>query len=353
MTIQRSVCLLSSLVLAVTGFALAQDAQTDSSQPDHAIRIAVAVDSKSGQPVTGLTQHDFTVLENKTTRPITSFKVFSDGKEPIHVILLLDAVNMPYQALSYTRQSIEKYLKSHEGKLADPTTLAILTDQGAQMIQGFSTDGNALSDKLHGQQIGLREINRTSEWGWLERFQISLNAFHQLASVASGIPGRKVVIWISPGWPLASGPRMDLSLRQEQGIFNDVVSVTNQLRRDHLTIDNVNPWGVGESLERADYFEAFLKAPLKPSDVEPGDLSLQVLAIHSGGLAIESNSDVVGNIEKCLAQIHSGYEIEFEPLPADQPNDYHHIDVRLDQRGLTAHTSDGYYANPKVLERGR
>lgn len=351
MIIQRFVCRFSALVLTTVVSASAQNSPPASATPDRAIRIAVAVDSKSGQPVTGLTEHDFTVLENKTTRPIKSFKLVSDGKEPIHVILLLDAVNMPYQALSYTRQSMEKYLRSNEGKLADPTTIAILTDQGAQILNGFSTDGNALSDTLHGQQIGLREINRTSEWGWLDRFNISLTAFHQLASFSSGFAGRKVLIWISPGWPLVSGPRIDLSLRQEQQIFNDVVSVSNQLRQDHLTIYNVNPWGVGEPLERTDYFEAFLKAPLKPTDVEPGDLSLQVLAIHSGGLAIESNSDVVGNIERCLAQVHSWYEIQFEPLPGDKPNDYHHIEVRLDQRGLKAHTTDGYYANPKVLAR--
>lgn len=349
--IQQLVCLFSSFVVA-SAFTSAQDSLPVSS-PDHGIRIAVAVESKSGQPVSGLTQHDFTVLENKSTRPIESFKVVSDGNEPIHVILLLDAVNMPYTALSYTRQSLEKYLRSNDGKLAYPTTLAILTDAGARILDSFSSDGNALSDKLHGEQIGLREINRASEWGWLDRFNISETAFHQLASFSAGFPGRKVVIWISPGWPLVSGPRIDLSLRQEQRIFDDVVSVSNQLRHDRLTIYNVNPWGVGEPLERTDYYEAFLKAPRKPTDVEPGDLSLQVLAVHSGGLAIESNSDVAGNIERCLAQVHSWYEIEFAPLPADRANEYHHIDIRLDQHGLTAHTNDGYYANPKVLESPR
>jgi VWFA-related protein len=348
MTIERFVYLLLALVLAAPTCATAQD-----SMPSRGISIAVAVDTKSDQPVTGLAQHDFTILDNKTPRPITSFKVVSIANEPIHVILLVDAVNMPFQALSFTRQGIEEYLKSNEGKLAYPTTLAILTDKGAQIANGFSSDGNALNDIFHSQQIGLREINRNSEWSGPERLQICLEAFNQLAGFASRIPGRKVVIWISPGWPLVSGPRVYLSMQEEQQIFNSVVLISNQLRQDNLTLYNVNPWGVGESLERTDFFEAFLKAPVNPNDVEPGVLSLQVLAIHSGGLAIESNSDVTGNIEKCLNELRSWYEIVFDPPPADKPNEYHHIEVRLDQRALIAHTTDGYYANPKVLQPQR
>ena len=348
MTIERFVCLLFTLLLVAPACATAQD-----SLPSHGISIAVAVDTKSGQPVTDLAQHDVTILDNKTPRPITSFKVVTAADEPIHVILLLDAVNMPFQALSYTRQGMEKYLKSNEGKLAYPTTFAILTDKGAQIAEGFSSDGNVLNDTFHSQQIGLREINRNSEWSVPERLQISLEAFHQLTGFASRIPGRKVVIWISPGWPLDSGPNVVLGLRDEQQIFNNVVSISNQLRQDKMTLYNVNPWGVGEPLARTDLFEAFLKAPANPNDVRPGSLSLQVLAIHSGGLAIESNSDVEGNIEKCLNEFRSWYEIAFDPLPADKPNEYHHIEVRLDQRAMTAHTTDGYYANPKVLQPQR
>ncbi|HUV68802.1 MAG TPA: VWA domain-containing protein [Terracidiphilus sp.] len=347
MTIEKFACLLFALVLAAPASAPAQN-----SMPSQGISVAVAVDTKSGQPVTGLAKHDFTILDNKTPRPITSFKVVSAANISIHVILLVDAVNMPFQALAYARQSIEEYLKSNEGKLAYPTTLAILTDKGAQIVEGFFTDGNALNDIFKHQQIGLREINRSSQRGGLERQQISLQAFHQLAGFASGIPGRKVVIWISPGWPLIAGPNIDLSRQDSQQIFNDVIAISNQLRQGNLTLYNVNPWGVGEPLEREDYYESFLKAPVSPNGIEPAALSLQVLAIHSGGL-IESSTDVVGSIEKCLKELRSWYQIAFDPLSADKPNEYHHIEIRLDQRALTAHTTDGYYANPKFLQPQR
>lgn len=353
MTVERFVCLLSVLLLASPLAAPAQQPLPSFSLPAHGIKLDVVVETKSGQPVTNLAQQNFTVLDNKTPRPITSFKIASATAKPTRIILLLDAVNMPFQAFAYTRQGVEKFLKSNEGTLAYPTNIAILTDNGAQITNGFSTDGNSLSDVLEKKQVGLREINRASEWSGPERLQICLNAFHQLTAFAANLPGRKVILWVSPGWPLVSGPRVDLSVHDEQEIFDDIVSMTNQLRQGGITLYNINPSGVDESLERADYYQAFLKAPASSSDSQFGELSIQVLAAHSGGLVIESNSDVNGNIAKCLADLRSWYEITFDPLPSEKPNEYHHIEVKLDQRTLAARTRDGYYANPRILEPHR
>ena len=59
------------------------------------IKLDVVVDTKSGQPVTTLGQQDFTILDNKSPRPITSFKVVTAAQEPVSVILFIDAVNTP------------------------------------------------------------------------------------------------------------------------------------------------------------------------------------------------------------------------------------------------------------------
>jgi hypothetical protein len=61
----------------------------------HSIHVDAVVETKNGQPVTKLGQSNFTVLDNKTARPITSFKVGSGQNTPVNVILLVDAVNTP------------------------------------------------------------------------------------------------------------------------------------------------------------------------------------------------------------------------------------------------------------------
>ena len=42
------------------------------------------------------------------------------------------------------------------------------------------------------------------------------------------------------------------------------------------------------------------------------------------------------------------YSLSFEPPPADGPNDYHELKMRVDRPGLTARTNTGYYDQPGV-----
>ncbi len=333
--------------------APAQPPQSAGPSPSDSIKLTVVVNSKSGQPVSNLSQQDFTILDNKTPRPITSFRVMTPAQEPVEVILFIDAVNTPYHMVAYMRQYVGKFLQANEGKLAYPTAIAILTDQGVQIDSGFSTDGNALNDSLARHIIGLRTITSSSQWGGLERLQIGLNAFHQLLTAVSTLPGRKIVLWISPGWPLISGPEIFFTAKQTQGMFSSVVSFSTQMRQDNVTLYNINPVGTGQSLETADYYQAFLKGVAKTNDVRFGNLGVQVLAVQSGGLAIESDNDVVGNIHSCLTDVQSWYEITFDPLPADKPNEYHQIQIKLDKPGLVARTRTGYYSNPVAMNLTR
>jgi VWFA-related protein len=349
MTVQRLVCTL--ILTAASGplAALAQSAQPATATSSQTIHLDVVVDAKSHQPVTNLAEKDFTVFDNKTARPITAFKTVSPADDPVNVIVLIDAVNMSYQTVAYARDGIQRFLKSNEGQLANPTSVAVLTDQGVQLDNSFSTDGNALSDALAHRQIGLREITRNSEWSGSDRLQICINSLHQLVQYSASLPGRKIVLWISPGWPIISGPHVYLDSRQQQQIFNEIINLSTKLRELGVTLYNVNPVGVQESLQREDLYEAFLKGVSKLSQVQLGNLAIQVLAIQSGGLALEGNTDVAGMIQQCLNDAKSWYQIGFDPLPADKPNEYHHIEIKLDQPGLVARTRDGYYANPVAI----
>lgn len=339
----------SVMVLLFPIQAAAQQPESAVLPASHSLRFDVFVNTKSGQPVPDLRQQDFTVLDNKTPRPITSFKMKSVADEPVSVIVIVDAVNIPYQMVAWSRQEVEKFLKSNEGRLPFPTGIAVLTDQGVQIDNDLSTDGNALSDALEHHPIGLREIMRDSEWSDPERMQICIRAFEQILGYASSRPGRKIALWVSPGWPLVSGPQIDLSSSQEQQIFNEIVGISTQLRQADLTVYDMSPIGATESMERAAGYEAFLKGVTRPSQVDFGNLGLQVIAVQSGGLALEGSSDVAGMIQKCLADAKSWYEIEFTPLPADRPNEYHHIEIKLDRNNLSVRTRDGYYANPVAI----
>jgi len=355
MTVMKFACAVFAASLAGSLPAAAQQAPTSAVQPgpepsSQRIRLDVVVDTKSDQPVIDLHRQDFTILDNKSPRPVTSFKVATAKQEPVEVILLIDAVNTPFNLVAYMRDQTEKFLKTNDGKLAHPTTIAVLKDQGIQLTDGFSTDGNALGSALQGYNIGLRSITRDSQWSENDRLAISVKALHQITTYASSLPGRKFIIWISPGYPLLSGPGYVLTTKQEQQVFADIVSFSSQLRQAKITLYDVNPIGVSQPVYGANYYQTFLKGVVRPEDAQFAGVGIQVLSVQTGGLTIESNSDVNGMIQRCLADADSWYEITFDPPPADRPNEYHHIEVRLDQPGLIARTRTGYYASPSAAD---
>ncbi len=311
------------------------------------VALNVVVTPKKGAPVTGLNEQDFKLLDNNVPVPITSFRAIAGKQAPVEVVLVVDAVNVPYTGVAYMRGQIEKFLRADDGQLAFPTSLVIFTDTGAQVQPGFSRDGNAEATSLDHASIGLRDVNRSAGfWGATERVQKSIDMLQQLTVREASVPGRKFIVWVSPGWPLLSGPAIQLSSNQERGIFTEVVQLSAELRRANVTLYNVNPIGAAEGPGRTFYFQEFVKGVSQPTQVEPADLSLQVVATQSGGLVLTSSNDLARELQDCYADGMAYYEIHFDPAHAEKPDQYHSVNVKVDQPGLTPRTLQGYYAQP-------
>jgi VWFA-related protein len=123
----------------------AQQKNAASQQHANNIYLDVVVTPKSGSPVTGLSQRDFTLLDNKVPQTITSFQALGRGEAPAEVIVLLDAVNAKTETIAYERHQIEEFLRANGGRLPHPTTFAVFTDADTRIHPGFTTDGKALS----------------------------------------------------------------------------------------------------------------------------------------------------------------------------------------------------------------
>jgi len=76
----------------------------------------------------------------------------------------------------------------------------------------------------------------------IERFQISLDSLSQLAARGIFRPGRKIILWFLPGWPLLSGAGVEeqMDTKQQQQIFNQVVA---RLRQSRITLYSIDPLG--------------------------------------------------------------------------------------------------------------
>lgn len=310
------------------------------------IDLDVVVTPRSGLPVPGLEQRDFTVLDNKAPQPIASFRAFSGPDAPVEVILLIDAVNTNFQHIAYERTEIDKFLHANGGRLAHPMALAIFTDAGVRTQNKFSSDGNALAAMLDQETISLRAITRSAGfYGGEDRFNMSMRALQQLTTLEASHPGRKMILWVSPGWPLLTGPSVQLDQKQQQHLFAAILEVSAELRQTRITLYNINPLGATENSLRTFYYEQFVKGVTKPYQVNVGNLSLQVLAVQSGGLVLNSSNDISAMLEQAFRDADAWYEISFQPASAE-PNEYHQIEVRVDKPGLIARTRTGYYAQP-------
>jgi VWFA-related protein len=317
---------------------------------DHRLTLDVVVTDHSGKPVTGLQQQDFTLLDNKKPQAITSFGVTyqtpSTPDPSIDALILVDAVNSSFQGAAYQREGLIKFLRQDGGDLPLPISLVQLTD-GSGVPTDATKDGNALAAILNSNQPGLRTVNRAQGfYGGVDRRQLSFEALERIAAHEATLPGRKILIWLGPGWPLLSGPGVELTSKDRDMLFRMVVKVSQDLRDARITLDSINPAGASGSMGRELYYQTFLKGPTSANNVENGNLALQVLAVQSGGQVLVSSSDIPDSVAKCLEDAKAYYTLTFDIPPASHPDEYHSLQIKIDKPHLTVRARTGYYAQP-------
>jgi len=312
----------------------------------------VVVTDKAGNPVADLRQADFTLLDDKQPRPILSFRLENAANKqdltPVQAIVLVDAVNSPFQVLARQRQQLEKFLRSFGNQLPIPMSLLFLTDTSAPLQLTPTTDIKTLLAVLEASPVGLRVIgNSQGFYGAEDRAEICRRVLEGLISHESTRPGRKLLIWLSSGWPLLSGPGVMIgaTTKDRERLFNDVIAFSQEMREARMTLYSVDSVGSAE-LGSSFYYEEFLKGVRSANDVQEGNLALQVLAAQSGGRVITLSNDAATAIANCISDSKAYYTLSFESPPADHRNEYHSLAIKISKPKLTARTRTGYYAQP-------
>ena len=318
--------------------------------PPGQIRLHVLVTDKSGRPGLDVPQTSFALKANGRAVPILTFRSPSSPSPaaPSEIVLVIDAVNVGVDTVSYEREQIERFLHSNDGHLAAPLSIVIFTDASTRIQTAPSQDGNALAEDLKKQVIGLRDLRRSAGfWGATERFDLSVRTLQELLTAEASRPGHKLVLWISPGWPYLSGPGVQLDRKQEDGLFRSVVQMNRLLVQAQVTLYSIDPLGVNDAGGfRTIYYQNYVKGVDKPSKVDAADLSLQVLATQSGGHVTYGNNDIGKAVAQAAAEAGSFYTITAQLPPTEQPDTYNNLDVHVEAPGLTARTTTGYYTQP-------
>jgi VWFA-related protein len=308
----------------------------------------VVVTDKSGKPVLGLELQDFTLKDNNLPAKILSFNAISGNAQSAapatEVTLVLDAVNLNFQTMARSRDNIARFLRQNGGHLALPVSVFLFTNEGVKVLLQPSTDGNALAAQLDQADAGLRTIGRSAgTYGDIERFQLSLHWATLIARNEVNRPGRKLLIWCGPGWPLLDRLSIETSLKGEQQMFNEIVELSTTMREAHMAFYSVS---LGDPNLGTFLYQSFLKGVKTAEKANPSDLNLKVLATQSGGRVLGPDNDISAQIQTCVQDAGAFYTLSFDPPKADKPNEYHDLKVEIGKPGLTARTNTGYYNQP-------
>ena len=312
------------------------------------LKLEVVVSQPNGKPIGGLSQQHFHVSVNGNPESIVGFQAVEGAAAHVEVILMIDTVNTSFSTVAYERSEIERFLKQNQGRLAQPVSIAVLTDTGMQISPHPSTDGNDLAAFLQKTKVPLRTITRsTGFWGWVEKFQISASGLFSLSTAQQSRPGRKLLIWVSPGWPLLSGAEVELTGKDEESFFNNLVTISAAMREARITLYSVDPLGTQDADRYPTmFYKSFTKGVRSPRNMQIGNLALQVLALDTGGRIFNSSNGISSEIAQAVEDADAFYTITVDPPPASHPNEYRAISVTVDQGGATARTLTGYYAQP-------
>ena len=228
-------------------------------------------------------------------------------------------------------------------------SIMLLTAEGLRIQPPPSVDGLAQLDLLTQIKGHISSMNPAmGSEGALERAQISV---HQLATIAENEarkPGRKLLIWVGPGWPTLQSQAFRFNEKNRRQYFKVIVELTNRLREARIVVYSVAPEdsSMGGGPSHSLLYKDFLKPVPTEQQADVGNLGLKVLVTNTGGRILGPDNDLVGQINQCIADANAFYRLSFDPPRAKHANEYHDLQVQVNQPGMMVRTNSGYYNEP-------
>lgn len=379
----------------------AESAATTFHAESRLVVLDVVVTGAHRQPVTGLTQADFTLLEDGKPQQILFFEAHVPpsgsalrAQPPIPAnqytnvseqapssinIVLFDALNTPLTDQPYAREQMLQWLRTLPGgqQLA-------LFELGSRlrMIAGFTTKSEDLvaaakktvvhhSEMLDSRderqddeaQLGLmREgspnqgffdaFQKFMEDNWAARDQnrayATLQAFADLAHAVSGFRGRKNVIWLAEEFPVYFGPEINPDDPHPNiHSYADLTRETaGKLSASQMSIYPIDVRGLAPLTGAA----ASAGGPPRRNgvmEVENLHISMDELAKQTGGRAYYNTNDLRLAMQRSLENGSHYYTIAYTPQNREWNSRYRQVKIRLAQPGLEAEYRRGYFATPE------
>lgn len=350
-------CLLNPCILGAQSAPSGDQSVPTLRVTTHLVQVHFIVQSKNGEPVTGLTKEDFTLLDGgrpqriavlshegglqpAPTQPLPP-NTFSNRHEPTSqlpgsvTVILLDALNTPFTAQAYARESVLKLLRRLSPD--DHVALYVLGTR-LNVLQDFTQDHAALLralDRYSGhyslaQASSSREPVRTgnsvidndkgnegvTNYYMGRRIQLTSQAVIAIANHLASVSAPKSLIWLSDSFPVS-------------------MSLTRILNQIDMAVYPVDPCG--------------LVAPfhiVSDCPIEPETETMRGLANLTGGRAFYNTNDVEGSVRTALDDRRSSYTLGYYPDHGKWDGQFREIKLKVNRPDLQVRLRNGYFAVP-------
>ena len=382
------------------------------------VNIDVWVTDRRGSPVAGLSKDDFIVTRDGTPVDVANFyavrgpgSVDLDGRSEVDaapdvsvdplrdesptgdgeaipsvhrlwVVLYFDNYNLDPVERNRILPSVRRFL-SRNLKAGD-RTMVVSYDRALEVRQPFTDDKELLYVALaelidesghvvvrrRDQVQTLRLIDRarsaSQAMGYARQYaeeqkdgvERTAEALGQLIDSLAGLPGRKALVYVSSGVPMAAGEEMFHAVAEKFGAaeaysqiprhdtarsFEQVDRQANEQRVAFYTVDagglRVMEFGTAE-------YGGFVNPRLRRTldSVVPENLQspLRLMALETGGQAILNQNEVLAALEKATRDFSSFYSLGILADAVDTGR-FHEIEVKLRAgRGLNVRHRGGY-----------
>ena len=378
-----------------------QTAADKSSPTFHSESRLVVVDvvvTKHREPVTGLTQSDFQVLEDgkrqqiqffeahipstsaqKAALPEHQYSNLSDETPSSINIVLFDLLNTPLTDQPYAREQMVQFLKT-----LPPERQVALFELGGtlRMLAGFRATSDellaaarkvvphrsALLDTQESReeaqdQIGLARdgsmnqeffdrmadfLAETTAARDQDRAKITLQALNDISHAVSGFRGRKNLIWLSEEFPVYFGPQMNASdpSASARNYFEVMHDTAGLLSSAQISIYPIDVRGLITGLTTASSSGGD-RSNERIRPIEDLHLEMDNLARETGGRAYYDTNDLKLAMQRSIENGSRYYTIAYVPQRQNWDSKYHHIKIQLAHSGLDAEYRKGYFAKPQ------
>ena len=174
------------------------------------VRLPITVTDKKGQFVPGLTQSDFTILEDKVPQAIETFSDDLSQTTPLYIAVLMDTSPSTAGKLKFQQESAMNFIQTVVKPRKDRVLFATFDDQ-INLLQDFTDRLDLLDKAVYGvKKMGTQTALFDAIWQFCDEKMRS-------------VPGRRVLLVVTDGEDTYSRANIrdaiDIAQRTETTIF--------------------------------------------------------------------------------------------------------------------------------------